>query len=437
MKKISTVFIAFLYTLCQLAAQQEVHFDHGCNFVSGRTSGDYTLFNPSTEAEQMVNSILDVFRISPRPFTLKAADVDNAQATVLNKERYLLYSNTFLRSAAADAQTKWAAIGVFAHEIGHHVLLQDLSETDPKKRRGFELAADLWAAKVLARLGANKEEALAAIKTLKLDTDPGFYPSIQARMEGMESAYGEEFDKIKTERNKDKGQARTTLNIDPASYNRWSIVNATSVNASFDDEKVTIDVTIPSMYYNKPVTIQLCSNDPNMPVRTLKGVGDRLIFNAGNNSRRIIWNFLMDEVTLNLASRANQLKVFIYSSADMPSVRGNKGLRTVSVISSLAGIGLTAYSFKLRSDAKADWNANYADTRLQSDYDRADKKHLNSQFLLAGGGVILATGISLFIAEKRKRRQAKAAICYQAPRWRFEPVLASGQIPGAGLSLRF
>lgn len=437
MKKISTISIAIFCALCRLSAQQEVHFDHGCNFVAGRTSGDYTLFNPSKEADEMVNRILDVFRISPRPFTLKAADVDNAQATVLNKERYLLYSNTFLKGATVDAQTKWAAIGVFAHEIGHHVLLQDLAESDPKKRRGFELAADMWAAKVMARLGANKEEALAAIRTLKLDTDPSFYPSAQARIEGMETAYTEEFDKIKTERNKDKSQARTTLNIDPASFNRWSIVNATSVNASFDDEKVTIDVTIPSIYYNRPVTIQLCSNDPNMPVRTLKGVGDRLVFNSSNNTQRIIWNFLMDEVSLNLASRANQLKIFIYSSVDMPPVQGNKGLRTVSVISTLAGAGLTGYSFKLRSDAKADWNANYANTRLKSDYNRADKKYVNSQFLLAGGGALIATGITMFVAEKRKRKQARSAICYLESRWRFEPVLVSGNVTGAGLSYRF
>jgi tetratricopeptide (TPR) repeat protein len=53
-----------------------------------------------------------------------------------------LYNTTFLENFKRDAQTKWAAYCVLAHEVGHHLNNHDFTETDVKKRKLLELAAE-------------------------------------------------------------------------------------------------------------------------------------------------------------------------------------------------------------------------------------------------------------------------------------------------------
>jgi hypothetical protein len=46
--------------------------------------------------------------------------INNAYATVMRSQRYIIYDNDFLEGLDSYAQTKWASISVLAHEMGHH-----------------------------------------------------------------------------------------------------------------------------------------------------------------------------------------------------------------------------------------------------------------------------------------------------------------------------
>lgn len=415
-----------------LMAQEELHFDQGCNFLHGRTAGEYTLFEPTKAADKMVDDILAVFAINPRPFILKAADVDNAQATIKGRDRYLLYSNSFLNKSSIDAQTRWAAIGIFAHEIAHHVLLQDFAETDPKKRRVNELAADIWAARIMARMGANLEEALAAVKTIQSADETNFYPTPAARRQGMESAWADEFDKLSVENKIENAGKRRPLSIDPTSFNRWNIVRASAVTAYYDEEKVTIDIALPQIYFNSTFNLILCSNDPNMPVRTVRGIGANQPYTS---SKQIIWNYLNDGVTPNNAGRTAQLKVLVYASDNLPSVVLNKKAIAGWSVMSLAGVGTAVYGEIARRQAKNDYEINYTKTRLEEDYQRADKKHERSKYISIGGGFLALTGGFLITRHIRQRKSALEAICME-PQGRFEPTLIAG-LPGIAYKRSF
>ena len=243
--KITVKYLILVLILCvplSMYAQVEVRFEHGCNFKSNQTKGTYTLFDPSREAGKVVDTILRKLAIKERPFILMAANVDNAQATILGRNnRYLLYSNEILKKFASDTRTKWSAYAVFAHEIGHHVLLHDLEDTSAANRRKYELQADAWAARILAQMGASREDALAAVNALT-DDNSRYYPPKSARIEQMGIAYDEE--KVTLVKTQDviNSANRTAISIDPKSFNRWSIVKKENVKATIDDDKVVIEL---------------------------------------------------------------------------------------------------------------------------------------------------------------------------------------------------
>jgi hypothetical protein len=428
------VFVLLGTLNVQLFAQKEVHFDNGCNFKAGRTEGTYTLFDPSTEAEQMVDEILGIFRITKRPFTLKKSNVDNAQATMLGQERYLLYSGLFLRAAVTDAQTKWAAKGIFAHEIGHHVLLQDLTNTDPIRRRECELEADAWAASILARMGATREEALASILILKSDIDPKYYPVQSARIEGMESAYDKELTIIEKEKKVLISANKKPFQIDQSSFNRWSIVNKGAISSYYDDTKITFDISISPIYRQKKITVLLCSNDPNISIKKVTGLGTYLPYSS---TMTIVWQYEQDNVLLINAITPNQFRVLVYDSEKHPiskiSIRNKIGYSTLAI----TGLGIAAYSFKLKSNALNYYNQKYKATKSEEDYQIADKKYVASQYLLIGGSAIVAFSTALILNKLKIKREAKRAICFAPHQWEIEPAFVYNGSVGPGFRVRF
>lgn len=431
MKKFLFFFLSAYCCCAQLLAQEEMHFESGCNFLNGRTEGNYTLFEPAKAADKIIDDILGVFSIQPRPFILKAADVENAQATMKGRDRYLLYSNDFLNKTSLDAQTRWAAVGIFAHEIAHHVLLQDFAETDPKKRRSNELAADMWAARVMARMGANREETLAAVKSIQSNDETQFYPTPKARAEGMASAWSDEFDKLSVENKSLIAVKRRPLAIDPASFNRWNIANAKGITAYYDDEKVTLDIAMPQIYFNKKFNLILCSNDPNMPIRTVRGVGADQPYTS---SKQIIWNYLADGVTLNNAARSAQLKILVYASDKLPPIKSSPKTIAGWGLMATTGIAGVIYGLVEYREAQNDYTTNYKNTNLETDYDRANKKSLQSQYTMLGGGALALTGSILVVRYLRRKKAALNAICLHS-NWEIEPVLIAG-LPSFGLACK-
>ncbi len=179
------VTLILLLTIIQpLQCQTPMKIKHGCNFTADDTQGDVNIYDASTEANQIVERIMKL-NVLPQNFIIKAADVKNAVATAEGKQRYILYSTTFLENFKKEAKTQWAAYCVLAHEIGHHLSNHDLEEKTPSVRKRFELEADRFAGGIMFRLGATLEEAQAGVNTFSLDNESQTHPPKRARLEAL------------------------------------------------------------------------------------------------------------------------------------------------------------------------------------------------------------------------------------------------------------
>ena len=179
------VTILVLWTIIQpIQSQTPMTFKHGCNFAAAETQGDVNVYDASTEANQIVERIMKL-NVLPQNFIIKAADIKNAIATTEGKQRYILYSTTFLENFKKEAKTQWAAFCVLAHEIGHHLSNHDLEEKTPSVRKRFELEADRFAGGIMFRLGATLEEAQAGVNTFSLDNESQTHPPKRARLEAL------------------------------------------------------------------------------------------------------------------------------------------------------------------------------------------------------------------------------------------------------------
>ena len=79
-----------------------------------------TSFSSVYEARDYVNTMLDSINWKEN-FTIREQNgINNAYATIIRGQRYIVYDNNFLENLDAYARTKWASISVLAHEMGHH-----------------------------------------------------------------------------------------------------------------------------------------------------------------------------------------------------------------------------------------------------------------------------------------------------------------------------
>jgi tetratricopeptide (TPR) repeat protein len=175
--------LLWVFTL-PVSAQEVMNIGHSCNFATADTPAEVYTYEASSEAKQIVERIMQM-NVLPQNFVIKSADCKNALATTIGKQRYILYSTAFLENFKKEANTKWAAYSVLAHEIGHHLSNHDLEETNPKVRKQYELEADRYAGGIMYRLGATLEEAQAGINTFSLDNDSQTHPPKRARLEAL------------------------------------------------------------------------------------------------------------------------------------------------------------------------------------------------------------------------------------------------------------
>lgn len=156
----------------------------GCNFSAADTPEEVYTYDASREALDIVEQIMKV-NVLPQNFVVRSADCRNALATTAGSQRYILYSTSFLENFKKEANTRWAAYCVLAHEIGHHLSNHNLSETDKRVRKRYELEADRFSGGMLYRLGATLDEAQAGINTFSLEGESETHPAKSARLEAV------------------------------------------------------------------------------------------------------------------------------------------------------------------------------------------------------------------------------------------------------------
>ena len=133
-------------------------YTHMCSYYGEDIKGDITAFEAGTSAEAVVKNIMSVIGLKAN-FELRAANVPNAAAVMLNSKRYILYNPEYMNNINERTGSNWAAISIFAHEIGHHLNGHTLDNVGSRPQT--ELDADEFSGFVLHKMGASLEDAQA------------------------------------------------------------------------------------------------------------------------------------------------------------------------------------------------------------------------------------------------------------------------------------
>lgn len=171
----TSLFCACLF-FCQLLQAQRVN---QCGFIippAGATSNFQSVYEAGAYVDRMLDSInwKENFNIREQ------AGINNAYATIIRNQRYIVYDNAFLENLDSYARTKWASLSVMAHEMGHHYRnhVVDARGSTPAK----EIEADYFSGYVMAKMGASLNEAMAAMQNIASERASSTHPAKANRL---------------------------------------------------------------------------------------------------------------------------------------------------------------------------------------------------------------------------------------------------------------
>ncbi len=181
--------LLFFLPAAPLSAQVLLDLPHGegCNYdgSEARQESVYS-FAPSSQAKAVIDEIMNLM-VLPSNFIIKAANVPNAMAQVIQGQRYILYDETFMEQIYDQTGDYWAQVAILAHEIGHHLSGHTLGRGG--SRPELELQADKFSGAVLYRLGGTLEQAQSAVANLPNNITSATHPPKSARMTAIAVGY--------------------------------------------------------------------------------------------------------------------------------------------------------------------------------------------------------------------------------------------------------
>ncbi len=169
--------------------------EYGCVSFFGENFASHYVntYRSQAPVDQMVDDILKYTGLS-KNFTIRAANVPNAAAVIHGSTRYLLFNPRFIGDVNNIGKTAWSAYSVMAHEIGHH--LQGHTITPGGSRPPTELEADFFSGFVLAKMGAEVDDAQALMSNYAnrqgSSTHPGRADRLAAIANGWRNAKDQE-----------------------------------------------------------------------------------------------------------------------------------------------------------------------------------------------------------------------------------------------------
>ena len=177
MKKL--LLVLFLSGSTALMAQQV----NQCGIIIPPATSLRTDFASVYEAKSYINNMLDQINWQQNFQVREQNGINNAYATVMNNQRYIVYDNRFLERLDSYAGTKWASISVLAHEVGHHYHNHVLSNSGSSPSK--ELEADFFSGYVMAKLGASLEQAKAAMSEIASPVASRSHPAKADRLNSI------------------------------------------------------------------------------------------------------------------------------------------------------------------------------------------------------------------------------------------------------------
>lgn len=164
--------------------------ENGCNFNNSANEDEIEIFLPNEKELDELKSITS-FSGLPLNFKIYRANINNAVATIINDERYILYDSRLLDFANNQTASFWSSISILAHEIGHHLSGHTLNQmTD---NHTAELEADKFSGFVLYKMGASLEQATNAISTIGSNNDTKSHPSKSRRIKAISNGWNEAY----------------------------------------------------------------------------------------------------------------------------------------------------------------------------------------------------------------------------------------------------
>ncbi len=171
------------------------NLENGCSYNSDSKDEEIEIYLADKKEMDVIENITSFSGI-PLNFKIYQADIENAVATIINNERYILYDQRLLDFADSETNSYWSSISILAHEIGHHLSGHTLNEL--KDSHKAELEADNFSGFVLYNMGASIDQATAAIKklgsTLESESHPKKEDRIREIKKGWEKAYKLDYD---------------------------------------------------------------------------------------------------------------------------------------------------------------------------------------------------------------------------------------------------
>lgn len=159
-------------------------------FSGSLTAQDWTRIQepPSissvNHASRLTGEILNAVGLQAN-FIIAEADVPNAMAVVDQGNRYILYNPGFIERLTIATGTRWAAVSVLAHEIGHHLY----PSSDGTRPLATELEADQFSGFVMQKMGATLDEAQAAMQVIGTKYATDTHPAVADRLASIENGY--------------------------------------------------------------------------------------------------------------------------------------------------------------------------------------------------------------------------------------------------------
>ena len=181
------IFIILLFSYFQLQAYSL----NNQRLYSTGTSKEviHDLAIAENGATEIINLILETVGLKAS-FEVRKANVPNAAAVVYQGKRYILYNPSFIAAMNKAAGTRWAAIAVLAHEIGHHLSGHTLDGKGSVP--AIELEADEFSGFALRKMGASLEESQIAMRIIAnaraTATHPGRNDRLMAIADGWKHA---------------------------------------------------------------------------------------------------------------------------------------------------------------------------------------------------------------------------------------------------------
>ena len=164
-------------------SQEVIELDprYYCAAEPGGARESVAMFPPTRAARQTLESIIELIGLSPDGLELRQMDADGSRAFLHpeTRDRMILYNEDFLEALDEESDSRWVNHAILAHELGHHINLH-FDVADPNEKARKELAADRFAGRSLALMGASLDATERVFRELRAGTDG--YPSSRARV---------------------------------------------------------------------------------------------------------------------------------------------------------------------------------------------------------------------------------------------------------------